>query len=244
MLCLGFTLAFNIHYHYKYKLKKMKKDFKCKSSDTIYTTGLLKWQVLETVFVLFVYPPGLDLEVIEGEMIDGYYVYSYNDFFSVMQIFKGYTLFRLTYHYSRWTSIESEDVARKFHVLDSSLFPFKCELKFRPFKVLAIILSMTLVYVTPIFRIFEIGFITKMDRVQYKIENTDDSIWSVIISMTTVGYGDFYPQTHFGRFSVTIACLIGMLLTSYLVVGMNALFDFSSQEERAYGKLKKLSAQD
>ena len=91
-------------------------------------------------------------------MLNGYYHYSYNDFFTIVQIFKGYTLFRLTYHYSRWTSIESEDVARKYHLLDSNLFPFKCELKFRPFKVLTIILALTLAYMTPIFRLMEIGF--------------------------------------------------------------------------------------
>lgn len=62
--------------------------------------------------------------------------------------------------------------------------------------------------------------------------------------MTTVGYGDIYPRTNLGRFFGVIACLIGMMLVSYLVVGMNSLFDFTPQEQRAYGKLKKLTATD
>jgi hypothetical protein len=62
--------------------------------------------------------------------------------------------------------------------------------------------------------------------------------------MTTVGYGDIYPQTHFGRFFGVVACLIGMLLVSYLIVGMSTLFDFTPQEHRAYEKLKKLTAGD
>jgi hypothetical protein len=62
--------------------------------------------------------------------------------------------------------------------------------------------------------------------------------------MTTVGYGDMYPQTHFGRFFGVVSCLIGMLLVSYLIVGMSTLFDFTPQEHRAYEKLKKLYATD
>lgn len=51
-----------------------------------------------------------------------------------------------------------------------------------------------------------------------------NSLWLVIITMTTVGYGDIYPQTNIGRFFGIVTCLIGMLLISYLVVGMNSLF--------------------
>ncbi|CDW81468.1 small-conductance calcium-activated potassium channel protein [Stylonychia lemnae] len=82
------------------------------------------------------------------------------------------------------------------------------------------------------------------DGKTFAFEYIYNSMWLVIITMTTVGYGDIYPQTHFGRFFGVISCLIGMLLVSYLVVGMNSLFDFTPQEQRAYGKLKKLTATD
>ena len=52
-------------------------------------------------------------------------------------------------------------------------------------------------------------------------------MWLVMITMTTVGYGDIYPQTHFGRFFAVIACLIGMLLVSYLIVGVNSIFELT-----------------
>lgn len=71
-----------------------------------------------------------------------------------------------------------------------------------------------------------------------------NSIWLVMVTMTTVGYGDIYPQTHFGRFFGVIACIIGMLLVSYLVVGMSSLLDLSPQEQKAYAKIKKLTTKD
>ena len=56
-----------------------------------------------------------------------------------------------------------------------------------------------------------------------------------IITMITLGYGEIYPQTHFGSLFGMISCLVGMLLISYFVVSINNLFDFTFQEQRAYG---------
>jgi hypothetical protein len=156
---------------------------------------------------------------------------------------KGYTIFRLIYHYSRWTTIQAEEICKEKSVIETNLFPFKCELKFRPFKTLFIILCLTLVYITPILRLLEVSFEPDIPN-DFNLDTVNNSAWVVVITMTTVGYGDLYPKTHFGRGAVVLACLIGMLLVSYLVVGMNSMFDFNPQENRAFGKLKKLSATD
>ena len=65
---------------------------------------------------------------------------------------------------------------------------------------------------------------------EFSFDNIQEALWVVIITMTTVGYGDVYPRTHYGRVFGVFSCLIGMLLVSYLVVGMNSLFDFTPQE--------------
>ena len=45
-----------------------------------------------------------------------------------------------------------------------------------------------------------------------------DSIWWSMVTMTTVGYGDFYPQTWAGRYLVAYPCfLIGIGLIGYLL---------------------------
>jgi hypothetical protein len=36
--------------------------------------------------------------------------------------------------------------------------------------------------------------------------------------MATVGYGDYYPKTHLGRFTGVGVCLIGMVSVSLFVV--------------------------
>ena len=62
--------------------------------------------------------------------------------------------------------------------------------------------------------------------------------------MMTIGYGDIYPQTHFGRFVAICACLIGMLLVSTLVLALSSHLEFTGDEARAYSKIKSLHSSE
>jgi len=48
-----------------------------------------------------------------------------------------------------------------------------------------------------------------------KIENC---LWLVIITMTTVGYGDYYAKTLFGRIWTILCAIWGIFVVSCLVV--------------------------
>ena len=60
--------------------------------------------------------------------------------------------------------------------------------------------------------------------------------------MITVGYGDMFPKSHFGRFIVIIAAIIGMLLVSLIVVSLAVLTEFTDEEKKAYNVIKKIQA--
>lgn len=55
-----------------------------------------------------------------------------------------------------------------------------------------------------------------------------------LMTMTTVGYGDFYPSTGLGRTFGVVACLWGNFLVSLVVVTFTISSDFNRQERRAY----------
>ena len=48
--------------------------------------------------------------------------------------------------------------------------------------------------------------------------------------MTTVGFGDFYPRTHMGRFIMIIACFWGVFLVSMSIVSLNNVKKFRCNE--------------
>jgi Ion channel len=59
-------------------------------------------------------------------------------------------------------------------------------------------------------------------------------MWNVIITMTTVGYGDIYPKSVMGRIVGIITALWGLFLVSIFTVTLSNLFTFTMGEQKAY----------
>jgi voltage-gated potassium channel len=64
-------------------------------------------------------------------------------------------------------------------------------------------------------------------------------MWWSMVTMTTVGYGDYYPQTWSGRFLVGYPCfLFGIGLIGYLLgTIVEAVFDTMSRNKKGLGKM-------
>lgn len=45
-----------------------------------------------------------------------------------------------------------------------------------------------------------------------------NTMWNIIITMTTVGYGDFFPRTDLGRLIIFLVCIVGIFVLSVMVV--------------------------
>ena len=48
-----------------------------------------------------------------------------------------------------------------------------------------------------------------------------NSLWCVIITTTTVGYGDYFPSNHFGRFLILVAGFLGLYMISVILSGFS-----------------------
>jgi potassium intermediate/small conductance calcium-activated channel subfamily N protein 2 len=71
--------------------------------------------------------------------------------------------------------------------------------------------------------------------------NYANSFWNVIVTMSTVGYGDFFPKTHMGRFVGVMICLWGVVVVSIFVVTITNMLSFDPTEEKTYSLLQRLS---
>jgi hypothetical protein len=58
--------------------------------------------------------------------------------------------------------------------------------------------------------------------------------------MTTVGYGDFYPRTFFGRLLDTFIAIWGIFIISMMVVVLMNTLKLDSAEKRALTVLQRL----
>mmetsp|Transcript_21103 Transcript_21103/g.18710 ORF Transcript_21103/g.18710 Transcript_21103/m.18710 type:complete len:205 (-) Transcript_21103:49-663(-) len=68
-----------------------------------------------------------------------------------------------------------------------------------------------------------------------------NSVWNVIVTMSTVGYGDFFPKTIFGRFVGVLICIWGAAVVSIFVVTVTNMLAFDPTEEKTYSLLQRLS---
>ena len=65
-------------------------------------------------------------------------------------------------------------------------------------------------------------------------------MWNVIVTLATVGYGDFYLKTALGRFIGLIVCFWGTFIVSYFVVTVTNMLTFAPPEEKSYTLLLRL----
>lgn len=67
--------------------------------------------------------------------------------------------------------------------------------------------------------------------------------WWVVVTMTTVGYGDFYPTNALGYVAATMVMIFGLILTALpvAIIGGNftVYYEYSQRRlERQGGQLK------
>ena len=65
-------------------------------------------------------------------------------------------------------------------------------------------------------RIFETQYYLVIGRKDF--ENYFTAVWCVFITMTTVGYGDFFPVTVYGRMVCILSALWGTFLISMFII--------------------------
>ena len=77
-----------------------------------------------------------------------------------------------------------------------------------------------------------------------KFANYWDTIWMVIITMLTVGYGDFFPSTIQGRALAIMSAVIGVLLISMLIVTITNMISFTYNEKVVFELIERLQLKD
>ena len=71
-----------------------------------------------------------------------------------------------------------------------------------------------------------------------------NNFYTIIITILTVGYGDYYPISNMGRFVIVIASFWGVFLLSLFVAILDNSFAFTSSEVKSFDILVRLQHKD
>jgi potassium intermediate/small conductance calcium-activated channel subfamily N protein 2 len=71
-----------------------------------------------------------------------------------------------------------------------------------------------------------------------------NTIWNIFVTMTTVGYGDFFPKTNIGRIVGIVVAFWGVFIVSLFVVSLSTMLQFDSGEEKAFELNNRLESKE
>lgn len=80
-------------------------------------------------------------------------------------------------------------------------------------------------------RLFE----RKIDPAKFDYLST--SMWNLMITFMTIGYGDIYPRSHLGRLIGIIIAGFGVFYVALFVTALNNILEFESPEKKAFNLL-------
>jgi len=72
-------------------------------------------------------------------------------------------------------------------------------------------------------RIFEM----KIQMIKQGVGEYDNNIWMTIITVFTIGYGDYYPKVFFGKVMAVIVTFTGVYLISIFVIGATSILELT-----------------
>ena len=109
------------------------------------------------------------------------------------------------------------------------LTAIRCLIINDPYIFLTIVTIVIVVTISFSLRIIE-GPLIFLDNDGIDLSFISNCIWLTLVTMTTVGYGDYYPKTNLGRLLCVISSIIGTILMSFIVVALIIFLRFSNNQ--------------
>lgn len=228
-------LCITIVIHYKLKIQFLKLKQKIDHHETLLSTRMIWYMMIEVIFCIIHCPPGFN-QVFTFVQYGGSLDYSLDMFAFLMMMGRIYLIWRMFEHYSSWNDEESEEICNSCLCEGGVKFAIKAELKERPYTVVISVLVLSIMVFGVALRTAERPFMHISGKDWDYVWN---GMWCIIITMSTVGYGDFYPITHLGRVIDVIACFWGTFLVSLMVLSLTISSELTPQERKAYDSIKK-----
>jgi potassium intermediate/small conductance calcium-activated channel subfamily N protein 2 len=155
-------------------------------------------------------------------------------------VFRFLYIYKIFKHVNLWNSLFAEIKCEKYVCHADLKFSFKAIQKEKPFITLFVVFILTVVCFGLSLRNFELLYWETQQRLDQNWRYHWNALWCIFVSMTTVGYGDFYPKTHLGRFVTIIACLVGIYCVSMMMVFMTKESYLNDSELKAYNLITRI----
>jgi hypothetical protein len=167
--------------------------------------------------------------------------YTYNEIFTIISVVRVYHIVRLLSILSIFRATRAQRLCQINGTYAGTFFAVKAMMKEQQLYLLSYMLLGGVLVGGFCLRIFErrLSQETYMDFSGYS-----NSFWCTVVTMTTVGFGDYYPVTLPGRVTVFFICIWGVFTVSLSIVSLANLLVLEPGEEKSYIIMKRLKFRD
>ncbi|TNV83147.1 hypothetical protein FGO68_gene9498 [Halteria grandinella] len=159
-----------------------------------------------------------------------------------------YLAMRLFTRFSIYRSAFADKACANVGIEADTGFSLKCIYLENPFQVLGSATLISIIVFGFALRLFEMPYYE--DDPPYNVPPDDDSyqdytyiwngMWVVVVTMASIGYGDFYPCSHMGRFIIIFATFWGVFIVSMCIVSVANYKQFYATEKYAFKVIHRL----
>lgn len=237
-------LVFSIYWRKCCELDLNKSEHFYSEQDTIYSSKKIYSLTLEVLLNLphplwFLHTFKVTMY---NEVIGRHYEQSVNSLLCVLVLPRFYHVFRLVLLQSRYNSARAQRVCKMNGVLANRFWILKCLMNAYPFRVVMIMMIVAIFAGGFCLRIFERP-LTPPDA-KTGFFDLGNSMWCIIITMTTVGFGDLTPISVLGRIVGTLACIWGVFVVALMVVGVTHFMGLDSGQAKSLIIFQRLKFKD
>ncbi|TNV86090.1 hypothetical protein FGO68_gene2365 [Halteria grandinella] len=141
-------------------------------------------------------------------------------------------IIRSAINYSTYTDQHAKKVVSENYSFNPDVrFVMKCYITRSPEWTVTVILAFSVFVIAYLLRIFEIVYYRAIGFNDF--EQFYSSIWAVVITMGTVGFGDIVPVSHFGRFLMMFTTVWGTFIFTLVIVAFSSAFNLSPHQKKA-----------
>ncbi|CAD8158447.1 unnamed protein product [Paramecium octaurelia] len=169
--------------------------------------------------------------------------YHVNEILALIMICRVIYLYRTLLTLTFWYNNRTQRVCNLYACESNYMFVAKSLLRTMPYTALFIALISLICIFGYAVRICERP-LSRNDSSSNNLGLFENALWNIIITITTVGYGDFYTRTDLGRFVIFIVCVLGIFVVSVMVVTLIESLKVTSLEGHAITVLERVALRE
>ncbi|CAD8210050.1 unnamed protein product [Paramecium octaurelia] len=240
ILLLGFTfLRYEQHMNWQKSRNLLSK------KERLWQTDLWYPMLIElSIYLIIPYPFLREIRVyFYNNFQEATAYYHVNEILELFMLSRIVFLFRSLLAQTFWYSNRTQRVCALYACEGNYMFVAKSLMRTSPYTAQSIAMTTLILVFAQAVRISE-NPLTRNDQNNNNLGKYDNAVWNIIISITTVGYGDFYTRTDLGRFVIFVVCVLGIFVISLMVVTLITSLETSSLESHAITVLERIQLRE